>query len=334
MAITLVSDRSSVLFQTHPLGHLLTKESEEGFVLNHTQGTVSLADIVSHGIDTNLENYIGLGTLNGFVGELVIAGQGYLVDATGQATPVDIDESTPFTMAIRFSPDIELTRAKLQGLTGKDLTGISHYLDTYHIADPEKYYALKMVMETSVMHARSVRPPSRLHQPLRELERKFDPAINQSYTLVGFRVPPHVDPRFNIPGYHFHAINNLLAPNGRTDGGHVLDLTARRVHSIAIQQVGQVKVLHNGAVAILLSMGLAAGFAAPAHAEEVQPVHDYPTHHSSPHSHSHQADHAKNAKKHHPLTGGLTHQADQEANCWMAAEIPAIESSNSLFVVE
>ncbi len=154
----------------------------------------------------------GIGTFNDLDGEMVMLdGRAYHLDVDGSAREVADHEKTPFAAACFFRPfSVEETGP---------LTDSKKFLNLLDIClpSPNMLYALRIDGDFAQVHTRSV-PRTRNHTPLVEAtalqkERKFDRITG---TLVGFYTPKFM-PSVNVPGYHFHFIDQDFQC-----GGHLL----------------------------------------------------------------------------------------------------------------
>ncbi len=154
----------------------------------------------------------GIGTFNHLDGELIaLWGRFFRLDLEGNAHAVPDDMKTPFATMCHFQPV----------LAEEIVSPLSHaefesYLQRMLPSD-NMFYAIHMngrfrkVTTRSVPHTENYRPLAEAtdHQKIRFFEKTEG-------HLVGFYTPGFV-PSVNVPGYHFHFINQSLSA-----GGHLL----------------------------------------------------------------------------------------------------------------
>ncbi len=188
-----------VLFQASTIGALLDGAYE---------GDLTIAELAERGD-------LGLGTLNGLDGEMIVIDGGFhRADHTGAVHPVGPAERTPFAVVSRFEPTID---AFLEGPAGQ--AELLERVEALSAGDAPSF-AIRIDGRFDSVRARSVprqRPP---YRPLTEVvaeQSVFDLAA-VSGSLVGFRFPAYLE-GIEVPGYHLHFIDEE-----RRRGGHVLDL--------------------------------------------------------------------------------------------------------------
>ncbi len=186
----------------------LTQVSTIDAVLNGDyDGMISYGDLEKYGD-------FGIGTFEGLDGEMIaLNGDFFQIRASGIATEVNPDTTTPFAVLTHFDND---ETAALQ--QGTDFTNVQAIIDDM-IPTENIFFAIKIDGTFDYMKTRSVPKQTKPYPPLVEV------TANQPIfefedikgTLVGFRSPPYVT-GINMPGYHLHFITS-----DRTAGGHVLE---------------------------------------------------------------------------------------------------------------
>jgi len=183
-------------------------------------GEVSLAELAAEGD-------LGLGTLNGVDGELIVVDGRFLrADADGQVTEVEESRKTPFAV-VTF---LEARHGFELGAV--DQSGLFEQIDGL-VGHPEVVHALRLDGRFERIHARSVPRQYPPYPPLTEVaasQRVFD-LTDVEGTMVGFRFPDYAA-GLNVPGYHLHFVDA-----SRTRGGHVLDFRAERASVIVDDEV-------------------------------------------------------------------------------------------------
>ncbi|MCF7708538.1 MAG: acetolactate decarboxylase [Verrucomicrobia bacterium] len=193
----------SMLYMSSPINALL-----EGFYRN---------DIT---IDTlKQKGDFGIGTFNNLDGEMIaLDGRFFQLDFDGNAHPVDGGMKTPFSTVCRFK---KMLSEEVGSLLSYE--EFSAQLEKMLPSD-NMFYAIKMYGRFRTMKTRSV-PRTEDYRPLSEATdhqkvRQFD-AVDGF--LAGFYTPSFV-PSVNVPGYHFHFINESF-----TAGGHMLSCEPERL---------------------------------------------------------------------------------------------------------
>jgi acetolactate decarboxylase len=211
-------NRSTVLYQTHPLSPLL-----EG---NYDGGNITLDNLLRYG------NF-GIGTFSGFNGGemLVVGGAIYSMPQPTTANLIrDLQIETPFAMITNFKPSSSTSITDV-----KDYETFKERLESQ--LNPEKHYAVLVQGKFKKLEVQCVQPP---HQPGLLFEKISQSPASFSDCegiLVGFRIGTGVDPEINHPGYHFHG---LLQQGG---GGHVLELGVMDA-VVSTQELERLEVLN------------------------------------------------------------------------------------------
>jgi acetolactate decarboxylase len=192
-----------VVFQTSTIGALLDGAYD---------GDVTMAEVLEHGD-------LGLGTLNGLDGELIVVdGSAHAARVDGTLRAVPPEERTPFAVVIPFEADV---RVELDGpLT---LAQLLATVDAHLPGGDTLVHAIRVDGHFERVRARSV---PRQHPPYRPLgdvvaeQHVFD-LLDLDGTLAGFRFPANAG-ALNVTGHHLHVIDAA-----RTHGGHVFDCLLR-----------------------------------------------------------------------------------------------------------
>ena len=170
-------------------------------------GDVSLSEILEHGD-------LGLGTLNGLDGELIVVdGESWKANADCRLSPVAGSSRTPYAVVVQFSPgapvmlDGPVQYATLGQAVGHRLEGTTRPV------------AVRIDGHFEHVRVRSVprqrRPYPRLVEAL--AQQRVSDLHDVPGTLVGFGFPDALD-GIEMLGWHLH-----FASQDRTRGGHVLD---------------------------------------------------------------------------------------------------------------
>ena len=195
-------ETSPVLFQVGSIGMLLNGIHD---------GVLSIEDLAKHG-DT------GIGTLEGVNGELIaLDGVFYHADALGVLKPVSLNSTTFFAMVTPFQ--VTQTVA-FNGI--RDYESFLAQLDGY-LASKNHIYMLKITGEFSNFKIRSLKKQEKPYRPfvevLPEIQNIFEFRKIRG-VMVGVRFPSYMN-KINIPGYHFHFIDEEKEIGGHVFGGEV-----------------------------------------------------------------------------------------------------------------
>ena len=188
-------------------------------------GDVSLAEILQHGD-------LGLGTLNGLDGELiVIDGEAWRANAECELVHAPGGSRTPYAVVVPFSPAPPVA---LSGpLSYADLgQAVEHRLE-----DLSSPTAIRIDGRFDHVRVRSVPKQSRPYPPLADAlaQQRVSDLHAASGTMVGFGFPDALD-GIEMIGWHLH-----FASDDRIRGGHVLDF--RLEHGVAhVDDAAELKV--------------------------------------------------------------------------------------------
>jgi acetolactate decarboxylase len=198
--------RRSELRPEHPEHELFQTSTVEALLAGAFDGDVALEQLLEHGD-------LGLGTLNGLDGELIVLdGQAWKANLDCTLAQPRGSARTPYAVVAQFTPGeaIELT----EPLSGEDL---EPWLRAWgRVGDQPD--AIRIDGRFEHVHVRSVpkqhRPYPSLadaiaHQHICELDKVAG-------TMVGFRFPDPLE-GIEMAGFHLHFVTD-----DRTRGGHVL----------------------------------------------------------------------------------------------------------------
>lgn len=178
----------------------------------------ALLDGVYDGYSTfgSLKKYgdFGIGTFNGLDGEMIaLDGKFYQIKSNGYAYRVDDSQKTPFSVVTFFKMQ---TKQRLKnGLTYSQFKR----QESKYLASPNIFYAIKITGKFKFIRVRSVPKQVKPYPKLKDVmsfQKMYD--FSNAYgTIVGFYCPPYTK-GINVPGFHFHFLNEE-----KDAGGHVLD---------------------------------------------------------------------------------------------------------------
>lgn len=170
-------------------------------------GDISCRELKEHG-------NMGTGTFSSLDGEMVyIDDVFYQIKSDGKAYKASLDMLTPFAAVVFFSPD---SRVDMVGMD--NYNALKDFLDA-NIPTLNDFYAIKITGTFKYVKTRSV-PKQEKPYPLLTTITATQPEFEFTEikgTLVGFRFPSYMK-GVNVPGYHFHFIDEA-----KTVGGHVLE---------------------------------------------------------------------------------------------------------------
>ena len=198
--------------RTHELFQTSTIEALLGGAFD---GDISLSEILEHGD-------LGLGTLNGLEGELiVIDGKSWKANPDCTLSPAPGFSRTPYAVVVQFSPGPPVTLGgPVQYATLGQALG-------HRLEGTTRPVAVRIDGRFEHVRVRSVpkqrRPYPRLVEAL--AQQRVSDLHDVPGTLVGFGFPDALD-GIEMIGWHLH-----FASQGRTRGGHVLDFALS--HGIA-----------------------------------------------------------------------------------------------------
>lgn len=194
--------RPHELFQTSTIEALLAGAFD---------GDVSLSEILEHGD-------LGLGTLNGLDGELIVVdGQAWKADEACMLLPAAGSSRTPYAVVVPFSPGPPVT------LPGPLRYGALGQAVGYRVEDRRRPVAVRIDGRFDHVTVRSVAKQRRPYPPLAEAlaQQRVSDLHDVAGTMVGFCFPNALE-GIEMMGWHLH-----FATDTRSRGGHVLDFTLR-----------------------------------------------------------------------------------------------------------
>jgi acetolactate decarboxylase len=188
------------LFQTSTLQALL----EGAF-----DGDVTLRELLEHGD-------LGLGTLNGLDGELIVVdGQVWKAGLDATLSRPDLASKTPYAVVVPFSP------GQLMALRGPfPASDLERHLGQSAEA-LRRPTAIRIDGRFETVRVRSVPEQKRPYPRLADAvaNQQVSELVEVSGTMVGFRFPDALD-GIEMVGSHLHFVTD-----DRSRGGHVLDFT-------------------------------------------------------------------------------------------------------------
>ena len=189
--------REHLLFQTSTI---------EALLAGHFDGDVGIAELLERGD-------LGLGTLNGCDGELVVVdGRAWQARLDGSLHAVPGAALTPYAVVTRFDPDRHLD---LDGPL--DFDALTARLDA---AGPQgsEGAAVRLDGRFASMRVRSVPRQDKPYPPLADVvaQQHVTELAGVEGTVVGFRFPGPME-GIEIAGWHLHFVDHA-----RERGGHVL----------------------------------------------------------------------------------------------------------------
>jgi acetolactate decarboxylase len=186
--------REHLLFQTSTI---------EALLAGHFDGDVAIAELLERGD-------LGLGTLNGCDGELVVLdGRAWQARVDGSLHHVPGTALTPYAVVTRFDPDRHM---ELDGPLDFDAL-----TEQFHVPDTDAA-AVRLEGRFASMRVRSVPRQEPPYPPLAEVvaQQQVTDLTDVEGTVVGFRFPGPLD-GVEIAGWHLHFVDE-----SRERGGHVL----------------------------------------------------------------------------------------------------------------
>ena len=172
-------------------------------------GDVTLAEVMEHGD-------LGLGTLNGLDGELIVLdGEAWKATVEGVLVRPDLASKTPYAVVVPFSPGPPVhLRGPFQA------TELARHLQ-HGAAAAGRPTAIRIDGRFERIHVRSVPKQQPPYPPLAEAieQQRVTELADVSGTMVGFRFPDALE-GIEMVGCHLHFMTD-----DRARGGHVLSYT-------------------------------------------------------------------------------------------------------------
>jgi acetolactate decarboxylase len=191
-------------------GHELFQTSTvQALLAGAFDGDVTLAEVLEHGD-------LGLGTLNGLDGELIVLdGEAWKAELDCTLVRPDPSSLTPYAVVVPFAPGAPV---ELTGPFGESELEARLGFAPVRAARPA---AIRLDGRFAEVHVRSVprqRPP---YRPLAEAiaQQRVSVLREVSGTMIGFCFPDALD-GIEMTGAHLH-----FADDARARGGHVLSFT-------------------------------------------------------------------------------------------------------------
>ncbi|MEA2152470.1 MAG: acetolactate decarboxylase [Solirubrobacteraceae bacterium] len=201
--------RHGELRREHPDHELFQTSTVQALLAGAFDGDVTLAEILEHGD-------LGLGTLNGLDGELIVLdGQAWKAELDCTLSRPDPSSKTPYAVVVAFSPGEPVA---LAGPFGE--AQLEAHLGE-RVSRATRPTAIRIDGRFEEVHVRSVprqRPP---YRPLAEViaQQQVSVLRDVSGTMMGFCFPDALD-GIEMVGSHLHFLTD-----DRTRGGHVLSYT-------------------------------------------------------------------------------------------------------------
>lgn len=198
------ADQSSVLFQTGNGNALLAGVYD---------GNSTCAELLEHGD-------MGIGTFDGFDGEMVISGDTvYQIRGDGSVHVMPPQTTTPFAMATFFKADLHLT---LTNVTSRE-----DFLRRLRQKLPDKnlFCAIKATGFFEHIKTRSIHKQQKPYQPLAEVAKTQSEFVydHTEGSVMGFYCP-EMTKSIAVPGFHLHFLNR-----DKDGGGHLLELQTETI---------------------------------------------------------------------------------------------------------
>ena len=201
--------RHAELRPAHPDHELFQTSTVQALLGGAFEGDVTLAELLEHGD-------LGLGTLNGLDGELIILdGQVWKANLDATLARPDLFARTPYAVVVQFTPGAPVPlRGPLQDADlERRLSGRAD--------GPPRPTAIRIDGRFETVRVRSVpkQEPPYLRLPDVIAQQAITDLVGVSGTMVGFRFPDALD-GIELVGSHLHFVTD-----DRTRGGHVLSYT-------------------------------------------------------------------------------------------------------------
>jgi acetolactate decarboxylase len=201
--------RHGELRPEHPDHELFQTSTVQALLAGAFDGDVTLAEVLEHGD-------LGLGTLNGLDGELIVLdGEAWKAELDCTLVRPDAASKTPYAVVVAFSPGARVT---LSGPFGE--ADLQAHLGE-HVSQTVRPTAIRIDGRFEEVHVRSVPRQTPPYRPLAEViaQQQISVLRDVSGTMMGFCFPDALD-GIEMVGSHLHFLND-----DRTRGGHVLSYT-------------------------------------------------------------------------------------------------------------
>ncbi len=180
----------------------------DALLKGYYEGVASVGELKRHGD-------FGLGTFQSLDGEMaVLDGTVFQIGVDGTVREVGDDVRTPFAAVTFFEADLTLSVE-----AGLDLAALQARIDAA-LPSRNLFYAIRVTGSFDSVKTRSVPRQAKPWRPLAEVV-KTQTLFQIEETrgiLIGLWAPAGVK-SLNVPGYHFHYLDDA-----RASGGHVLGL--------------------------------------------------------------------------------------------------------------
>ncbi|HEX3433167.1 MAG TPA: acetolactate decarboxylase [Solirubrobacteraceae bacterium] len=201
--------RHSELHAEHPEHELFQTSTVQALLAGEYDGDVTLAEILEHGD-------LGLGTLNGLDGELIVLdGQVWKAELDCTLVRPALSSKSPYAVVVPFAPGEPI---ELSGPFGE--AELEAQLDAGPSA-ATRPTAVRIDGRFAEVHVRSVPRQQRPYRPLAEVvaQQHVSALRDVAGTMMGFCFPDALD-GIEMLGAHLHFVTD-----DRTRGGHVLRYT-------------------------------------------------------------------------------------------------------------
>lgn len=203
--------RHQQLRPEHADHELFQISTVEALLAGAFDGDVTLAELLEHGD-------LGLGTLNGLDGELIVVdGQAWKARLDGTLSRPALSCGTPYAVVVAFTPGRPL---RLPGrFSDSDL---ERQLQA-RVGGPQRPTAIRIDGHFETVLVRSVPKQAPPYPSLAQTiaKQRVTELVEVSGTMVGFRFPDALD-GIELVGSHLHFVSD-----DRTRGGHVLSYLVR-----------------------------------------------------------------------------------------------------------
>lgn len=195
----------------HPEHELFQTSTIQALLGGGFDGDVTIEELLEHGD-------MGLGTLNGLDGELIVLdGQAWKANLDCTLVRVDPSSKTPYAVVVPFVPRQPVT------LRGPFPDAELKQRLPHRVGEAERPTAIRIDGRFDSVRVRSVPKQEPPYPPLADViaHEQVEDLVDVSGTLVGFLFPDALD-GIEMVGSHLH-----FASDDRGRGGHVLNFTLR-----------------------------------------------------------------------------------------------------------
>jgi acetolactate decarboxylase len=200
--------RHRELHPEHPAHELFQTSTVQALLRGAFDGDVTLREVLEHGD-------LGLGTLNGLDGELIVlGGEAWKANLDCTLVRPDLSSATPYAVVVPFEPGESIA---LQGPFSD--SELQAHLGAMAIEG--RPTAVRIDGRFEVVRIRSVPKQQPPYPPLSDViaEQQVNELLDVSGTMIGFFFPDALD-GIEMVGSHLHFLTD-----DRTRGGHVLGYT-------------------------------------------------------------------------------------------------------------